>query len=177
MISITFAQEPSSLKGSNWKIHIGHPNVPFLEFRTKRNGEEALAILGREATRLLRQLNEVFRRVCHEGQALVFCMKPSELRAWNKNKAEVDELYWFIASHNRTLSTTIFRRLLQASFNLMALCQIVLNEPKVKFTGHSMAVTMLNDQARALYDEIERVWQNPPMAQVVPAEPPTRKKK
>lgn len=170
MIAITFRALPINQDGI-WRVHIGHPNQPFTNHKTKRDAEECLAILGREATALLRQINETFRRISLEGQSMVFCLKQWDIHKWNEHKAQIDDLIWWVASHQKTLTPLIFRRMLQAANSLVAMCNLICSEPKIKYTGISVAMAMLTNQATALVAEVDQVWAAPPGAAQLDASP------
>lgn len=166
MITITFAGVPMEIfKRPGWTIHTGHPSEPTPTYPTKRGAAEAIAQLAREATRLMRECNEVYRRICFEGQAMLMSFQAWEIGRWNLHKRDVDEVFWWIASHPNTLSPGIYRRLLQLAGYMADMCAIVSEKEKIKYTGTATAMRMLAGQVQDLLSEIDQVWRlSPPAA-------------
>ena len=93
MINIVFTSvvpcQRKNLRG--WWVHTGHSNQPFQQCETKRAAAELLATMGRECTRILRELNDTYRRAVQEGQGLATTMTAPQIIEWNLSLIHISE--------------------------------------------------------------------------------------
>ena len=159
MINIVFSQPPSKWRNTRiWRVHTGHHLLPFRTFATKREACEFTALMGRECTQALRELNECFRRACNEGQGYALTMTNPQLVAWNELKCSFDLSLAFIAIRTSIIPPNAFTRLVGMAKDIAEMSKLIGSMIKVRYTGTQTSMLSVGREAMAILERIERLW-------------------
>lgn len=175
MVSLIFKESPQRWKKSQiWRVHTGHSERPFREFGTKREGTEFVAHMGRECTRLLREVNELYRRAVQEGQGLCPAMTAPQIIRWNEIKQSFDASLAFIAVRTGIIMPNAMIRLLGMSRDVQAMAKMVGAMSKVRFTGTQTALQCCGRDALAIETQLTDLWAGTVKEIIVAIEPERR---
>lgn len=159
MVNIVFQQPPLKGKyGRNWRIHLGHLDRGFKDFATKREACEFNARLGREATACMRELNEEYRRVTHEGQGLCCAMTAQQIVAWNELKASFDMCIAYLAIRNSVSVPHAMVKLISMARDVQQMGAMVRSMSKTRYTGSATAMASCTQAAAAIERRIAAAW-------------------
>lgn len=150
MVTIVFGDLPHRLRGKQWEVHTGDPVQPFMSFATKRLAAEFAAEMGRACTNALRELNEIYRRACADGQGFVPAMATGLILQWNKLKADFDGCLAYLSMRKSAEPPFVYARLEVMASIIAQMGALIGTMVKVRYTGTETAMASCARQASEL---------------------------
>lgn len=150
MVTVVFGDLPKKRRGKTWQVHTGDPAQPFMDFPTKRLAAEFAAEMGRCCTNALRELNEIYRRACADGQGFVPAMATGLILQWNKLKADFDGCLAYLSMRKSAEPPFVYARLEVMAAIISQMGALIGSMVKARYTGTETAMASCTRQATEL---------------------------